>query len=250
MAKKLFEIIVTEGMHKAQAHATRTDLQNTFEKKRHLFEKKIVTFTPAEEGAATVVETQSDIQTNVASELRWIAGIWSKALDASYQVAEGNTAARADVVLDNGTVLLENMPATALLELDKRAGDIFDLLKTVPTLDPAKGFHPDPDQGQNIFVAREVRKTRTKKVQQPLVKYAATEQHPAQVDVISIDIPAGQVKEQEWSGMITPARKGELLERAEEVRRAIKAALHRANATEMVQLPTCGQKMFGYILGN
>lgn len=97
MAKKLYEVLAIEGQLKSQAQVTRTDLRNTFEKKRHLFEEKRTTFASNQEGSNPVVEQQSDIQTNVLSELQWIASIWSKAIDVSYQVAVGNTSASVAV---------------------------------------------------------------------------------------------------------------------------------------------------------
>ena len=153
-------------------------------------------------------------------------------------------------MLDDGTTLLQNVPSTALLELEKRAGEMQELLSAVPTLDPAKGFVPDPDRGQQIFRAREVRKARTKETRHHVV-VPPTEHHPAQVAVVNEDVVVGQIHEQEWSGMITPARKAELIARAEELRRAVKAALHRANAVELpATLPVCGKILFDYVLGN
>lgn len=249
MTKKLFEVLVVEGQLKSQAQVTLNDLKATFEKKRHLFEEKRKTFTPIDEGAPAVTEEQSDIQSTIMSELRWLANIWLKALDTSYQVAEGNTQARADVVLDNGTTLLSNVPATALLELEKRAAEIQGVFLSVPTLDPAKSFGPDPDKGRYIYKAREVTKPRTKKIQRHIVVVPPTEQHPAQVAAITEDVVTGTIKEQEWSGLIVPAHKAQMLERAEELRRAIKAALHRANAVELTATPTtCGQKIFDYLI--
>lgn len=246
---KLHELLAAESTVKAQADKVRADLSNTFDKKRHLFGEKIVTFVPNTEGAAPVTEEQSDLQSTVRTELRWISDLWAKAVDAAYQIAESNMAARADVVLDNGTVLLKNMPATALLELEKRAGEIHALVTTIPTLDPAKGFKPDSDKGQGIFKAREVTKTRTKKTIRPIVKYEATKEHPAQVDLINEDLPIGTIREQEWSGLITPAEKADMLTRAEELRRALKTARSRANeataATDKV-----ASKLFSYVFGS
>lgn len=249
MAKKLFELLVVEGQLKTQAQATRADLRNTFEKKRHLFEEKRKTFLSSEEGGGSVVEEQSDIQTTVPDELAWLAGIWTKVIDTSYAVAVGNTQARADVVLDNGAVLLTGVPATALLELEKRAAEMEEILKSVPTLDPAKGFKADPDRGANIYRARDVSKARTKKVEEFVVVVPATTEHPAQVAKVNKDVTTGTIQEQEWSALLTPADKGVLIERAEGLRRAIKAALHRANAVSMSEtLPVCGEKLFGYVL--
>ena len=246
---KLHELLAVEGQLKGQAESARKDLRNTFEKKRHLFEEKRVTFQPLTENAVSLTETQSDIQTNVTDELTWISGIWSKALDVAYNVAEANTAARSDVVLDDGTMLLPQVPSTALLELEKRAGEIQELISAVPTLDPAKGFQSDPDRKDGTYKAREVRKTRTKKTFVPLVLAQATKEHPAQVKEGFEDVPVGTVIEQEWSGLITPKTKGEMLERVEEVRRAIKQARQRANDHDIAntELKKCGQKIFQYV---
>jgi hypothetical protein len=202
------------------------------------------------EGAEAVREQQSDLQSKVPDELRWIADIWTKAIDVSFQVAHANTLAVADVVMEDGTKLLSNVPATGLLELEKRAAEMHELILSVPTLDPAKGFKPDADRGAGVYKAREVTKTRTKKTATPIVLYPATPEHPAQTQLISEDIPIGKLIEQEWSGLITPAEKGKLLERAEELARAVKKARQRANDTELTgTLPTAGAAIFGFVFG-
>jgi hypothetical protein len=245
---KLHEVLAVESQLKGQAQATRTDLKATFEKKRHLFERKVVTFQPSEEGAQPVTEQQSDLQSTIPQELKWIAGIWAKALDVSAQVAEANTVARADVVLDEGTTLLAGLPATALLELEKRAAEIQELVAAIPTLDPAKGFKPDPTEGPHTHRARDVVKTRTKKVPKVITLAQATPEHAAQAQLITEDVGIGTLLEQEWSGLFTPAQKGDMLERAESLRRAIKQARQRANDVE-VSKPTqsVGDVVFGYV---
>lgn len=250
MGVKLHELLAIEGQLKGQAQATRTELRATFEKKRHLFEEKVVTFQPSGEGDEATREQQSDLQSKVADELSWIAGIWAKALDVSYYVAQGNTQAFADVVLDDGTVLVKHAPATALLELEKRCAEIVELAKAIPTLDPAKGFTPDPTRGANIFKARDVQKQRTKKTQRPLVLYPATPEHPAQTQVISEDVPVGRVTEQEWSGLITPAAKGLIIERAEALARAVKQARQRANEVDLaIEKDAIGAPIFAFVFG-
>lgn len=245
---KLHELLAAEGTAKSQADKCRSDLLNTFDKKRHLFGEKVVTFTPTNEGAA-VTEEQSEMQSTVPSELKWIAGIWSKAMDATYQIAESNMGARADVTLDDGTVLFRDVPATALLELEKRAAEIHALVNAIPTLDPAKGFKSDEARGAHVFRARDVSKKRTKKIEDFVVVVPATEQHPAQVAKINKDIDVGTISEQEWSGLITPAEKADMLNRAEELRRAFKTARSRANeapaATAKIADP-----VFKFVFGN
>jgi len=246
---KLHELLAVEGQLKGQAQATRTDLRATFEKKRHLFEKKILAFQPLEENMPVVIEQHSELESTVPKELDWIADVWRKALDVSYQVAEANTKARADVVLDDGTVLLTNVPATALLELEKRSAEIQELVTAAPTLDSAKSYVPDPDAGAGVYKAREVRTQRTKKAQRVLVLLQPTPEHPGQAQVISEDVPVGTVTAQEWSSALTIVQKADMLERAESLRRAIKAARMRANevSLESDKLPTVGDKLFNFV---
>lgn len=244
---KLHELLAVESNLENQAAKCRTDLASTFEKKRHLFEEKLVTFTPAIEGAQPVKEAQSDIQTNVTKELKWLQGHLSKALDASYQVAEANTSARADVVLedDKQTVLLTGVPATALLELEKRVAEIASLIAAVPTLDPAKGF--SKDESRNLYKAREVTKSRTRKEKKVFVKYEATKEHPAQTELLDQDVVIGSIQEQEWSGLITPAEKADLINRVEIVARAVRRARSRANDVEVNSKAKIGDKLLGYV---
>jgi Asp-tRNA(Asn)/Glu-tRNA(Gln) amidotransferase C subunit len=248
---KLHELLAVDGNLKAQADKTRTELMGTFEKKTHLFSEKTVSYKPYEENSQTTVESQLDIQTTVPKELKWLSEFIVKSLDVSYQVAEANTIARADVVLENGTVLLSQLPATSLLELEKRAKEMHDFVASIPTLDPAKGFRLDPDKGSDgIFKAREDRKTRTKKMNKVLTLAPPTDKHPAQVQVVVEDVPVGDILTLEWSGLITTAAKGDMLSRVEDFARAVKKARARANEAEIAKNDTrIGAVIVGYVFG-
>lgn len=226
---KLHELIAVNKSIRNQADVNRTDLRNTFEKKRHLFAEKRVVTQPVAEGVEATTEIQSDIQTTVDKELTWIAGQMAKSMDCSHQICVGNTMAKADVVLEDGTTILKDVPASSLLELEDRIKEMAELIKAIPTLDPAKGFAPDDQRGVGYFRARDVRKTRTQKIQKPLVLYPATTEHPAQTQLTSIDEVVAYLEEQEWSTLITVSKKADLLDRAEAMLRAVKQARVRAN---------------------
>lgn len=245
--KKLHELLAVEGQLKGQAEKTRTGLTATFSNKRHLFEEKVTVFTPVAEGGTPKREQQSDIETTVPVELAWIADIWAKALDVSVQVQDACTTARADVVLDDGTVLMTAVPVLALLELEKRVGEMKGLAEAIPTLDPAKGFRPDAGRGAGYYMAREVSKNRTAKEQRPLVLYPATPEHPAQTQLITQDVVTGTITEQEWSGLITPAQKAEIITRAEELHRAVKQARVRAAQVAVPKAWADGSKLLRYV---
>lgn len=226
---KLHELLAVDANLKGQAQKCRTELQSTLEKKRHLFAQKLVTFTPLAEGAPAETREQSDIQTTVKKEVEWLSNIIKKAVDASYAIDVANTTAKADVVLEDGTALLKDVPATALLQLEKRVKEISEFIHTIPTLDPAKGFEQDPSRETGIYKAREVLKSSTQKVQEPLTLSPATKEHPAQVQLVTKDVKVGTIQELEWSSLITPALKADLLERSEALYRAITQARSRAN---------------------
>jgi hypothetical protein len=245
---KLHELLAVDGHVKTQHASKLADLSNTFEKKKHHFSQRRVVFKPNEEGAPEVTEEQLDIQTTVPRELKWLGESLVKALDVPYQISIANQLAVADVVLEDGTVILERVPATALLDLEKKIQELRLFVNNIPTLDPAKGFVVSPEQGEGIFKAREDVRTRTKKVKKVLVKYEATDKHPAQTEVYDTDEPVGKLVTNEWSGLITTAAKGDMLERVEELSRAIKKARSRANETEVdVATTKIGAKLVKYL---
>lgn len=245
---KLHELLAIESNLEGQANKCRTDLANTFEKKRHHFEEKRVMFFSNEEDTPPVVESQSDIQTTVRKELDWVQTHLTKLFDASYRVSEANQRASADVVLEDGSEpILTGVPATTLLELEKRLVDVKNLVAVTPTLDPAKGFTDDDQRGEGYYKAREVTKTRTKKTKRAIVLYNATPEHPAQTALVDEDVPVGKIQEQEWSSMLTVSEKAEMLERAEALIRAVRRARSKANEVEVNTSIKLGSVLLGYI---
>jgi len=185
---KLHELLAVETNLESQANKVMAELANTFEKKRHLFGEKRITFTASAEGAQPITEEQSDIQSTVAKEVEWVTGILAKALDLGHQIDMANTLALADVVTEDGVTVLQSVPATSLLQLEKRIKGVHDLVVAIPTLD------------------------------------------------------------QEWSSLITPALKSELLERCDILLRAIKKARSKANEQELeVSKHKIGKKLLEFI---
>ncbi len=245
---KLHELLAVSGNLEGQAQKCVTDLKDSFSKKHHLFVERTVTFTSNKEGAEPVTEEHLELQTTVPRELRWVGEMLIRLLDADHAINEANTVARADVQLEDGAVLLKDMPATSLLELEKRMKWLHDLIATAPTLDPAKGFKPDEEKGNDVYRAREVVRTRTQKMTRPIVLYDATDKHPAQTQLITDDVPVGTIRGMEWSGMITPAHKAELLDRCERLTRAVKRARSRANDVELASARRIGYVLWNFVL--
>lgn len=243
----LHELLAIESSVKNQADKCREETKDGFEKKRHLYHAKLVTFRSNDEGVADKTEEQLDLQSTIPEQVDWLREFLENAMDTAYRVAEANTLARGDVTIEGGDTLLEKVPATALLDLEKRVKEIHDFVAAIPTLDPAKGFQPDPERGKGVYKARLEEKTRKKKIQRPLELAAATDKHPAQVQLVSEDVPVGTILTQEWSGLITPAMKATLLARTDTLARAVKQARSRANAQEVPEGKKVGKVLLDFI---
>ena len=230
---KLHELLAVESNLKGQAEKCRTDLQSTFANKRHLFQQKLVTYTPDGENQQSETREQSDIQTTVRKEIDWLKPIQLRAIDAACAIDIANTRAKADIVLEDGSTLVKEVPATALLQLEKRVKEVLEFAKAIPTLDPAKGFKQDPAREEGVYAAREVKKTSTAKRDKYITITPSTPQHPAQIAKETVDERVGVILEQEWSALITPADKAKFLERGEDLLRAVSKARSRANGEEI-----------------
>lgn len=245
---KLHELLAVEGSLRGQGEAARKDLLNTFEKKRHHFHKVIETFKSAKEGVPDKIESQLGLQTTIAKELSWLGEKIASSIDVGHQVDMANTIAKSDVVLEDGSVLLKQVPATSLLQLEKRLREIQEVVAMIPTLDPAKGFEPDPSEGEGIFRARDTEKPRTEKTFEFVVMVPATDKFPAQVKELNPDKPIGFVLHQEWCSMITTAEKAEMFDRVESLLRAVKKARSRANDMEVnVKEYQIGTALLNYV---
>jgi hypothetical protein len=82
-----------------------------------------------------------------------------------------------------------------------------------------------------------------------VVKYESTKEHPAQTELLNVDVPIGKISEQEWSGLISPAEKAELLGRVEVLARAVRRARSRANDVEVDTTKKLGKALLDYVLG-
>ncbi len=244
---KLHELLAVKDSLRKQAAATMADLSNTFEKKRTHFSEKVVTFKSLKEGVEDKVESQLGLQTTVKKELVWIGEKIAKAMNIAHQVDEANTSAKADVILEDGTTLLQAVPATTLLELEKRVEEIHVLVSAIPTLDPAQGFQPDSTRGTGIYRARDVEKPRTEKTFEFIIMVPPTDKFPAQVKELNPDKVVGHTVTQEWSSLLTVAEKGDTLDRVENLARAVKKARSRANDSAVDEVSNIGDAIWSYV---
>lgn len=154
-----------------------------------------------------------------------------------------NCEAKADVVVD-GKTLVEGVPATYLLFLEKQLGELESFIRRLPTLDQAEKWTHDSAQG--LWTTDPVQTVRTKKVPKSHVAYEATKEHPAQVQMYTEDVPAGRWTLIKYSGALPAPRVRELLDRVHALQAAVKTAREEANM-HVVTDRKVGAAVLGYL---
>lgn len=157
-----------------------------------------------------------------------------------------NLQALADVVVD-GVVLLESVPVPYLLFLEKQLTDIKTIISKLPTLDSSETWTFDENVG--AFATEPVETTRTKKVPRNHVKAAATDKHPAQVELYYEDVVVGYWKTVKFSGAVPQKRVTQLFDRVEKVAKAVKFAREEANNAQVQVDGSSSRRILDYIFG-
>ena len=156
-----------------------------------------------------------------------------------------NCTAKADVVVE-GKVLLAKAPTPYLLFLDKQLIDIHTFVEKLPVLDPAEAWKWD--DSTNCFRTSGKQTIKTSKKPVAFVKYQATKEHPAQVDVVQQDIAEGTWSETKFSGALPATLVRELLDRVEKLQAAVKFAREEANSIPVENQNT--KALFDFLFGN
>ena len=194
------------------------------------------------------LEAETKLATTVASELDKAMSTVAAAITAGYQIDEANTRAKADIVVD-GEVIARDVPATFLLQLERRLREVRALFRETPCFDPVRTWTVDVDADRkHVLKAAAVvtiRKARTRKYN---VMYEATKEHPAQVDVVEVDEPVGEIRSYEWTGMLASSKKAALVERVDALVASVKQARSRANTIDVNTEERIGKTLCDFLL--
>lgn len=158
----------------------------------------------------------------------------------------GNQGAEADIVVDN-KVLAEKVPVPTLLFLLKELTNLKTFITALPTPDPADQWSVDPNQG--LLATPAFQTHRTKKEPTVIVKYDATDKHPAQTELFHKDILAGYWTTIKYTSRIPEVLKAQMLTRVGKLLDAVKVAKEQANGIE-VEKRKMGVALLGYVFGD
>jgi hypothetical protein len=243
---KLHELLAVEPDLKSEAQRLANRVTALFTEGKGRLIGQIRTYQPLDEDGEDFADEITELATTVDDELLDWSVAFSNWLDASIQKEITNQSTRADVVLDDGVPLFENMPATALLNLEAKLVEVRQILNRIPTNDPTESWSWNADLGR--FISKPRTTYKAKKMLRNHVKAEATKEHPAQVDVYTEDVRIGTWTTVIQSGMLTPVEKQTRLKLIDALIRAVKQARQRANSVDVVDVHL-GKKLFAYIFG-
>jgi hypothetical protein len=241
---KLNQVLAIEKGVKSRATGTITSLYHKVQK-NVLVNGLMKTYKPLDEEGQVYPPERQRVQVKADDVLRDTRKALTELFNVTAQKDWANCSARADVVV-NGTVLLADAPVTYLLFLEKQLTDLKTLVSKIPVLDASEDWTYDEAKG--VFKAEESRTTRTQKVQKPIVLYPATEEHPAQTQLVSEDVIVGHWTTVKQSGALPADKKAKTTERLGKVIEAVKFARETANSQDAERLDVA-ETLFSYILG-
>jgi hypothetical protein len=155
-----------------------------------------------------------------------------------------NTEAKADVAVESN-VLLDGVPVSVLLFLEKQLIDLRTLAMNIPTLPTDCVW--TLDENKNCYVTNPEKTVKTQKKVEVIVKYDATKEHPAQTDLITVDKLVGHWTTIHLSGALPEAGRNAIVERIEKLQDAVKIAREQANSLEVTQKTGFGKVILDYI---
>ena len=241
---KLNQIIAVLSGKKTQSQKDLTEVYKKLQKTA-LFDGISRTYQPTDEEG----ETQPPEKKKVQYSAKQAIGDAKRALNELFNVTAtqdfANCEARADVVVD-GNTLLENVPVTHLLFLEKQLTDLHTFVSTIPTLDSGETWAWD--ETSDCYASEPFITNRTKKTPRSHILYEATKEHPAQVEMYTEDVKIGEWKTVKFSGSLPVTERNQIIDRIRRMKEAIKFARETANGKDVEQLKTA-DKIFGYLFG-
>jgi hypothetical protein len=239
---KLNQIIAIQAGKKGQAKDTLTEAYHLL-KKPELLTGLVRTYQPRDEGG----EPQPDERKHVQAKVNDLIGRVTTNLTEMFDVVAtqdwANCQAKADIVVE-GRKLLAGVPVTHLLFLEKQLADLRTFIDNVPVLDAAEEWEYKPEV--DCYVSKASRSNRTKKVPKNHVKYEATKEHPAQVEMYMEDVWVGTWTVTKFSGAVPAAVRNAMLERLRKLLDAVKSAREEANGLD-VKPQKVGATLLGWI---
>lgn len=226
---KLNQIIAVVGGRKSRVQSALTQVYHSLQKNDLLSGLKR-TYRPKDEEGEKLPEESKRVQVRVSEQLETVRSELTDLFDGVATMESANAEAKADVKVGS-KVILSAVPVTVLLFLEKQLTDIGTLVSKLPTLDPAERWEKSAEA--DCFATATYESVRTKKIPRNHVKYEATKEHPAQVEMYMEDVLVGFWSTVKFSGAIPEAERNSMMARVRQLQDAVKVAREEANGIDV-----------------
>lgn len=243
---RLHHVIALTKTVQNEAHTTLTALHH--QSQRHdAFYGLARTYQAANDEGDELDPQFKDVEVKVEAMLTALRAPVAKHIDVVATKDTTNAHATANIVLRDGTVVAENVPATTLLFLEKQLVDLGTFMRTLPVLDPTERWSDEPDPVLGVHVTKPVRTLKTTKVTKFPIIAPATDKHQATTATIHEDVTVGYWTTVKHSGALVQRRRDVLVARVIELLEAVRMARETANTTPVVDLKI-GESVMDYLL--
>lgn len=241
---KLNQIIAVLNGKKTQSQKDLTEIYKKLQKPA-LFEGISRTYQSLDEDGESQPPEQKNVQFTARSAMQDARRALGDLFDVTATQDWNNCDAKSDVVVNNVT-LLEQVPVTYLLFLERQLTDLHTFVTQIPTLDPAERWQWDANA--DCYASQPFTTNRTKKTPRSHVLYESTKEHPAQVEMYTEDVKVGEWRTVKFSGALPAQERNEIIERIRTLQDAVKFARENANQKEVVD-QNIGNKVFDFVFG-
>jgi hypothetical protein len=250
---QLHEILAAEKTATNTRDQLVKDTENKFAKGENYFTGFTKTLemlgdNPSNTAIEAAARQDKALPTTVVATMDYLLTQWGRTEDVLYQKNATNTGALADLEF-RGTVIAPQLPVDELMGLETRLSDLRKLATQIPTLDASREWEGDTSAAQpgTWKAVNPQVTTKTEKKVTPVVLYAATDKHPAQIEKVTEDVPVGTFTLNVISGATTAIQKAQVLAVLDELIIEVKKARTRANSVE-VQKVYIGGTIKGLIM--
>jgi hypothetical protein len=240
---KLNQLLAAEIGARSDAEAAKAKTYHQLQK-GGLFSGLSKTYDPVDDADPGLPPEYTRVQLTVEEALGELRQPWARLITVVAQKDLTNTEARADVIIGD-SVIIEQVPATYLLFLEKTLVELATLVGKIPLLDPAEDW--DRDDTSGWWKTPKTRRHRTQKQPKSHVLYEATPEHPAQVQRYDVDEVVGFWDEVKFSGAMKASDRNTLLRRVRELQDAVRKAREEANMTTVVDRSGIGEAILNYV---
>ena len=241
---RLNQVIAIVSGAKTKVQKVITSIHHSWSKDRISGISRV--YQPVDEDGEMFSPENRIVQLRVTDALSSVKNQLANFIDLVVTQETANTNAMSDVIV-KGEVILNNVPVTVLLFLEKQLVDLYSLACNLPVLAPDKVW--TRDEAKHCWVTETERTTKTNKKIEVIVKYEATKEHPAQTELVSLDKTIGHWDTVHLSGALPQSERDRIVDRIDSFRNAVKIAREAANNTEINLVDDFGQKVLEHVFG-